>query len=443
MTPQRFINVLKRRSLVVWSIIAIGLGLLYSLRNVVPSSFVGVSHVVLVADSGGRDPSVSIVDLPSIATSTVVLERVRNTLALPLSLINLKQNVSANVLGHSSIMAIQFRDQSSERAIAVSNAVSDELSRYYDEISTERYDVNVDRLSSELADESRQLKTIDRQMSGVVSKNPFVVSDKSIDDITEQLALLNAQRAEAQAQLQGDRAIAATLAPNAVLAQTARHEILAGDPAYQAVRTAVAKDTADVATETAGYTGSFPGLPGANAKISAEATDIQRAARRAIADRDAFSQTAATTAAQRQHQLAVVSGDEARIAQLDGLIATEQANLHDVPNTGSTFDELRAKRDAVQTEYTALATRRANALANRAEASSLGSVVVLDRAIKADTQLAGSRARAAVVALILILALAVGGAFLVESLDPRIRRAEEIEELYGFPVVAHFAGQKS
>jgi capsular polysaccharide biosynthesis protein len=91
----------------------------------------------------------------------------------------------------------------------------------------------------------------------------------------------------------------------------------------------------------------------------------------------------------------------------------------------------------LQSEYNVLATRRATALANRAEASSLGSVVVLDRAIRADTQLAGGRTRAAIVALVLTLALAFGAAFFVDALDPRIRRAEEIEELYGIPVVAN------
>ena len=41
------------------------------------------------------------------------------------------------------------------------------------------------------------------------------------------------------------------------------------------------------------------------------------------------------------------------------------------------------------------------------------------------------------VALVLTLALALGAAFLVDALDPRIRRAEEIEELYGIPVVGN------
>lgn len=437
MTIQRFLNVVKRRSLIIWSVLAVGLALMYSFRNIIPSSFAGVSHVVLVADSGARDPSVSIVDLPSIATSTVVLQRVRNSLKLPISLINLKANVSASVLGRSSIMAIGFRDRSAERAINVANAVADELSRYYDEISTQRYDVNVDRLSNELSSEANKIHAIDGKMSRVVAANPFVVSSTSIDNITTQIAALNVQRAEAAAQLDGDEAIASTSAPSAALSSTARHEILASDPTYQAIRTLVAKDHAELASDRAGYTGSFPGLPGAVAKVTAEAGSADRAAAQALANPTAYSPSAAATAAQHSHELAVIAGDTARLEQTDDLIANQEANLRDIPTTGNKYEQLGAERDAVLTEYNTLATRRANALANRAEASSLGSVVVLDRAIKADTQLAGGRTRAAVVALILVLALALGSAFLVESLDPRIRRAEDIEELYGIPVVAH------
>jgi capsular polysaccharide biosynthesis protein len=408
----------------------------------VPNSYAGVSHVVLVAESGARDPSVSIVDLPSIATSTVVLERVRQSLNLPMSLIGLKGNVSASVLGRSSIMSIGFRDQSAERAIAVSNAVSDELSRYYDEISSQRYDVNVNRLSTALTAQSGKVHALDRRMGTVASANPYVISERSIDTITQQIGTLSIQRGEAQAQLQADQAIADSLAPNALLAKTARHEILAADVTYQAIQAATAKDRADLASESAGYTKSFPGLPGAKAKVAAENGSAEAAAAKALAEPNAFSSSAATTGTQLAHQVAVIAGDRARLGQLNTLIAQQQNNLRDVPTTGSTYDQLRAERDAAQAEYSALATRRANALANRAEASSLGSVVVLDRAIKADTQIAGGRTRAAVLALMLMVALAIGTAFLVEALDPRIRRAEEIEELYGIPVVAHFGGNR-
>jgi len=74
-------------------------------------------------------------------------------------------------------------------------------------------------------------------MSGVVATNPFVVSDRSIDTITSQIAALDDQRAAALAQLQGDEALADTSAPDAALSKTARHEILGGDPAYQAALT--------------------------------------------------------------------------------------------------------------------------------------------------------------------------------------------------------------
>jgi capsular polysaccharide biosynthesis protein len=438
MTPQRFSDVIKRRSLVVWSVIALGLGLLVAFRNAVPASFVGVSHVVLVGDSGSRDPSVSIIDLPSIATSTVVLERVRDALKLPMSLVELKADVSAAVLGRSSIMAITFRDQSSETAMGVANAVADELSRYYDEISTRRYDVNVDRLSNQLAVSATRIRAIQQQLGSAVARNPFVVSDQSVTALTTQLATLSAQRAEASAQLQGDEAIAATLAPSPGISKIARHEILAADPTYVAIRTIAARDSAELASQRAGYTSAFPGLPGAIARVRSEQRTADNVAAAALSDPAAFSPSEAGTSAQHVHQLAVVEGDRARVEQLDGLIASQSASLRDYPKADEAYLQLRSQLEGLQSEYIALANRRANALANRAEASSLGSVVVLDRAIKADTQLTGGRTRAAVISLVLILALAIGGAFLTESLDPRIRRIEEVEELYGIPVVARF-----
>jgi capsular polysaccharide biosynthesis protein len=442
MTLKRFFSVLKRRAVIVWSVLAVGLALIYAFRNTVPSSFAGVAHVVLVAESGARDPSVSIVDLPSIATSTVVLERVRQSLHLPMSLIKLKADVSASVLGRSSIMAVGYRDQSAEQAIAVSNAVADELSRYYDEISTQRYDVNVNRLSTELANESAKMREIDQEMSHVVAKNPFVISDKSVDNITSDMALVDQQRAIARATLAADRAMAGTMTPNATLAKIARHEILADDPAYLAARDTAAKDSAQLNTDLVTYTKSFPGLPGELAKVKGENALIAREAQRAVADPLSFS--ASATGAQQQHirQLALIAGDQARVDALDALIANDRAHLNDLPTTGARYSQLAAQRTALQTEYAALATRRANALANRAEASSLGSVVVLDRAIKADTQLAGGRTRAGVVALILILAAALGAAFLVDSLDPRLSRPEDIEQLYGIPVVATFGSKQ-
>ena len=441
MTPARFVEIIQRRYLIVFSVIAVGFGIMFALRNVVPATYAGVSHVVLVAESGARDPSVGIVDLPSIATSTVVLERVRDALKLPTSLIDLKTDVSATILGRSSIMAIGARDQSAEQAIAISNAVADELSRYYDEISTQSYDANVSRLSDAMRAEAAKMKAVNRQMSRVAAANPYVISDKSVDDITTQIATLADQRAAASAQLAGDRALAATTLPSASLAKTARHEILTSDPTYVATRAEYGNDNAQLASDRASYTKSFPGLPGEIAKISGEAEALKSEAVRAMHDPDSFSPAAAAAAAEHTRQMAVVAGDEARLSQIDDRLAVVHSQLEALPGTGGTYAQLAGQLSSLQTEYNALSTRRANALANRAEASSLGSVVVLDRALKADTQLAGGRSRAAIAFLILMLAAAFGAAFLAESLDPRIRRAAEIEELYGIPVVASFGAK--
>jgi capsular polysaccharide biosynthesis protein len=442
MNIQHFFNVIKRRSVIVWCVIAVGLGLMFALRDFVPNTYVGISHVVLVADSGtGRDPSVSIVDLPSIATSTVVLERVRNKQKLPVTLIDFKKSVAAEVLGRSSIMAVSYHDQSAERAIDVSNALADELSHYYDEISTERYNVDVDRLSQEMDLETERIRKLNEQLAAVVARNPFVTSDEAINTLSTQISALKQQRATAYAQMRGDEATVNALAPNANSAKIARHEILADNPGYVAVQNVAATDDAQLATFQSGYTKQFPGLQGAEAKVAADEKIENQLASKVLGSANAFSSTDAANASQRDREVAVVKGDQALVSQQDALIASENASLADFPNSGKQYNQLRAQLDALQNEYTALAERRANALANRAEASSLGQVVVLDRAIKADTQLAGGRTRAAVLALILVLAFAIGSAFMVESLDPRIRRAEEIEELYGIPVVARFGGK--
>jgi len=169
MTPQRFFGVIKRRSLIVWCVIAVGVALMWSLRSLVPASYAAISHVVLVSENGARDPSVSIVDLPSIATGSVVLQRVRQAQQLPISLIDLKKSVSAKVLGKSSIMEIGYKDESAERSIAVSNAIADTLSQYYDEISTQRYDINVDRLTGEMDAQAAKMRQLDTQIKKVFS----------------------------------------------------------------------------------------------------------------------------------------------------------------------------------------------------------------------------------------------------------------------------------
>jgi capsular polysaccharide biosynthesis protein len=432
---KRIAEAVERHLLLFLAVISIGLAAIIGLRDFIPDDFAAISHVLLVAENGARDPSVSVIDLPSIATSTVVLERVRNSLKLTESLIDLKKRVSAKVLSRSTIMAIGYRDASADRAIAISNTIADELSRYYSELSGLQYDTNVNQLGSELARKSATLSSLQRRLGAISARNPYVVSDKSVDNLTTDLNSLHQQRSLAAAQLAGDVALANT-STGAGTSKTAKHEILAGDLQFQDLRATAAHDAAQLLTDKASYASDFSGLRGERAKLDSEMASLHRQTLRALSDPDAYSASAAGTRATHARQVAVIAGDTARVKELDGLIAVRQRYLDDYSVNGTRFAEARAERDVTQIEYEAIATRRANALSNRAEASFLGSIVVLDRAIKSDTELAGARLRLIVLAIALLVALAAGAALLAETLDPRLRRAEQVEALYGMPVVA-------
>jgi hypothetical protein len=100
------------------------------------------------------------------------------------------------------------------------------------------------------------------------------------------------------------------------------------------------------------------------------------------------------------------------------------------------LETLRLQLSAAQADYLTMSSHRATALANRADALSLGSAVVVDRAIGAEAQAGlGVHSLEAILAL-LSLALAFGSAFLADHFNPHMRRVAQIESLYGRPVVA-------
>ena len=97
---------------------------------------------------------------------------------------------------------------------------------------------------------------------------------------------------------------------------------------------------------------------------------------------------------------------------------------------------LRLERDAAMADYRSIATHRGATLLDRADALSLGSVVVIDHAIASEAQAGIGPLRLAVTFGFISLLLALGCALLAEQLNPRLRRVAHIESLYGKPVVA-------
>jgi capsular polysaccharide biosynthesis protein len=414
-----------------------GIMVSFLLARYVPRHFQAVAQVLIVNEDSGRDPSVSSADLPAVTMSSEVLTRVKNKLDLPMSLTEIKKSMTAKVPGRSSIMQIGFKDTLPDRAANVANTIADELTGYYHEISTHRYNQNVQNLDQALDVQRNKINSINEQLQKVIATDPFVGSDKALDLVTARLDDLETQRGLAYATMAGDTAQAGAVSTSSrTLAKTAVHEILQGDPFYRSIQEGTAKDAAELAFEHSAFKSSYPGLPGLSAKVQAEQSQLAAAAHAAMTSSSASSPSMVANRVDSAKADATVTGDNVKISQIDALISQERARLHDIQKTQPKALGLRIERDVAQADYVSLSARRATALANRAEASSLGSVVVVDRAVRADSQIPGGRTQLAIVAAALIIGLSLGSAFLAEALDPTLRRADQVEKLYGTPVIA-------
>jgi capsular polysaccharide biosynthesis protein len=396
--------------------------------------YVAGANVLVVNGNTRQDPTLSSPDLPSIATSTVVLDRVVKDLQLDIPVLIIKKGLTVKPPAYkSSIMRIEYTDEYPERAAQIANGVADELTRYYGEISTARYDADLNALNRELSKESDRIKSISQQMEARGGSAVTAIDDKGNDPVAGRLSALETDRALSGATLQGDIAGAAALAPGSSTdSKQYRRDVLQSDPTYMSLQTAVAASQVALDTDHALYTDQYPGLPAIEHKVQSLRSSLNHEASLAISAPDAYSPAIAANEAAKRKADAVVVADQARVAALDGLVASEEARQA----AQTPLETLRLQRDAAQSEYLAISTRRATALADRADALSLGSVVVVDRAIASEVQVGLGRTSLAAVLTLLVLTLSICSAFLADLFDPRMRRIAQIESLYGRPVIA-------
>lgn len=436
MTLEQWMQAIARRRTAFITALAVGSAGAAGLWFAVPPTYNGVAQVLMVNENTARDPSIASVDMPSVATSTAVLDRVWNDIHEAVPLIHLKKTVSAKVAQRSSLMAISYSDPSADLAVDVPNAVADEVARYYREISTRRYVENVRYLKNAMIAQRALLKQLQQEVQQRAAAGAFSGSAQAIDNFSSHLADLNEQRALAYATVQADAALATATASRPLAFQRfVRHELLQSDNKYATLADAAAKDYAALSIHDAEYTGRYPGLPNERLKVAAEEGATASEMRRALGSQNSYSQAQAEQAVDLQKARAALQGDRAKLAQIDGVIAFEKASVANSRASSSNLGIVLSDRDAAAARYQSLSDRLANALANSAEAASLGTVVVVDRALIADTQRAVHWALW-VVAFAAVLASALGLVYAVETLDPRLIHARQIEDLYGKPVIA-------
>jgi capsular polysaccharide biosynthesis protein len=175
-------------------------------------------------------------------------------------------------------------------------------------------------------------------------------------------------------------------------------------------------------------------MKGEVAKVEDENQSLHQFATKAIDGPTAYSPSLAGQIIAEQKAQAAVDGDRARVAALDAQISTTRQQLSDVPKSGMNVGAIRALRDTEEAQYSALALRLSNAQANSAEANSLGSVVVIDRAETAEPYLLGTNLLLALFALVAV-GVSIGAGYLAEAVNPRFISPGDVESFYGRPVI--------
>jgi hypothetical protein len=183
----------------------------------------------------------------------------------------------------------------------------------------------------------------------------------------------------------------------------------------------------------AGYTDRYAGVANLEETVSRERASMSRA--EADATRDP-TQSASYVAAMldANKAAATLATDRAQLATVHAQLATLDDRLGSSAGAGAQINELRRLRLADEDAFAQLSARLARAIADRSQAASIGSVIVIDRATSASPALLGRPGVLGVAFAFAFVWLAFTLAFILDSTGTRLRTTASIEDLYGTPV---------
>ena len=431
-----FLNVLRRRWVVILIVCAIGFGLLPIAAALLPAHTARAQ--LLIVSQALKDTTLSDPDLPSIVTSTEVLSRVIKRLGLSTTPTALSSRIKTKLPPKSSILELSYKDTDGVRAASITNAIADEATSYFHEIAMRGYTDVLKALNARIAESRSKIAAADRLLQHASASNGFASSDKALDDLSAQIADLRVQRGQVATSLAADQATALALRRQLHdIDPIVRGEILQKDPVYQQVEANLAKDEADLISERASFRTSFPGLHALEQRVSRERQQLQSVQAAAVAAGAGASPAFTQTVLDAEHADGLVAADQQRLHAIDAELAAEQTHLQQVAGAGAVVGTLRAERDATLGQYVALTQRLSAAQGDAAQAASLGTLVVVSRAIPGSSQLPTLLLGLA----FLVSLVAVGAAYAFDGIDRRLWGAREIEALYGRPVLSQVGGQ--
>lgn len=442
------LEVLWRRRIELAVLLIIAMGLTVFSASRVKPKYSATSTVLLVAeppDNSDRQHPTTVQkplltgDLPALVMSETVLQRFRDRTHSKLGDGALRSQIRARVGGDSNLLPIEFSDSSSDVAIASANALASETTRYYREIATTRFDSLIADFKSELRMRSEALQGLDHKLQSLAGAYPYVDSKDGATSVYDRLVRLRSERDELSATVDADRANAQATSKRIAQARPlALSAVTNEDTAYARLKEQYSHDLTNY-LHTASYgSASYPGLLELQATVSTEARDVANARKLAAAAGPETNATYVQALADVNKSQAAYAADQAKLGTVRAELASLEGQLGD-GGSATVVSQIRREREAGDAAYALLAARLDQAIANRAEAASTGSLITIDRARVAGRQ-PWTTASLLVVALgIFSIWLAFSIVFLIESLDVRFRKTSTIERIFGAPVIGNLA----
>jgi uncharacterized protein involved in exopolysaccharide biosynthesis len=419
------------------TIVAVGIVAAVLATVLLPPKYQATSAVLLQSQQvGGRDPSFSAGDMPTLLESSTVIDRTMKEFNIKRAPDDFMADITAKVGFESNVMPIQYVDVNARRAIDVANALASNLADYYHEITRSKYDSLTAYLDVSIAKRQREVEDLDRKLQTAAAEDPRLAETDALAALTTRLDALVGKHDESTANLTGSQAEASAASTQLEQIMPLVHqEIAQYDPLYKSLQEQYAKDATALESQKAQYTPLFPGMRGLEHRVESESASVDERVDALSAKPPGGSQAYLTALTTKNHAVAVAAGDSAQVAALEAEIADVRGQIATIPSKGVRIAALRRQRDIALNAYQTLAQKRELTLAEQAQSLSLGTINVVDRAERSYTVVGKHAALLAVGAVLGFMILAVTAAFLLESIDRRLRTEETIADLYGKPVI--------
>jgi uncharacterized protein involved in exopolysaccharide biosynthesis len=424
-------------AVLVIGVVVFGFAVMKSRKYTATATILAVS--ASSQDSAVLDPSkdptqsaIALADIPSLLGSSTLAALVGRDLHLSSAQTQrLQGGIKAKPSLGSDVLPVTVTDTEPDRAVSEANAVVKELQKYEQQIAMSRYDLLIKDLQRQLGDRRTALATVDKSIDELTTSDPYITYANGTDAISSRLVALDTQRDQLQATLRGDASASKLMAKRPNLTRDlASQEIIANDPVFQSLRSQYGKDLAQLDNESAGYTDKFPGLAGMRGEVDRENQSLASAEQRATAN-PAKSTSYVTAQLDQNKAQAALASDQAQLAAVTGQIDAMQTHLASSRPENMSLASLRREREAGDQAFAQLADRLAVAEADRAQAASINTIVLLDHATSAAPALLSRPPLIAAALSVIFLWLAISLAFLADGADSRLRSRTTIEELYG------------